>query len=205
MSAKIFFIVLTLGICLVWVLHYFGKSPEDILGGRIIDEKIKETPFAIATEATSNYFDKNGQLSYTFTAQKLSHFRQEDDTPLDTTEIMKPSYTLIEKPHINMYRENSPWVVDAERGRITSGENVIVLEDNVSVGSVDTDENSITLTTSKLTIYPDRKMAITDQEVSINSESGTITALGMEADLKKEKIKLLAKVRGTHDPLKIKR
>ena len=204
MSARFFFIVLILGVCLVGILRYFGQSPKDILGGRLPDEKTEEIPFAIATEATSNYFNKSGQLSYTFTAKKLSHFRSEDNAGLDTPST-NSSYTLIESPHINMYRQNSPWVVDADRGRITSGENVITLEDNVSIGSLDKDENNITMTTSQLTIYPNQKMAKTDKEVQINSTSGTITALGMEADLKKEKIKLLSKVRGSHDPLKIKR
>lgn len=200
MTKRIILLAITIAIIVTGV-HFF-ESSEELLGDGIDSSSEYNYPFAIARQAKSKYFDKAGKLSYTFTADKLEHFRSESEQ--DDNDI-SDSYTLIEQPNIHMYREDAPWVIEAQNGKILRHDDTILLENNVNIRSQHTDKTVITLKTDELRIHPDAKLAETDSKVTIQSDSGIIRANGMKADLQKKKIRLISNVRGEHDPLKINR
>jgi len=197
------FTLLAIVVLLIFSLsiHFFGRKAEKLLGRGIDETSENGSPFAIARQATSKSFDKEGRLSYTFTANKLEHFRPEIEQEESGT---NNAYTLIEQPNIHMYREDAPWVIQAQKGKIVRSKDTITLEEDVNIQSKNPDKSTLTLKTDELTIYPQEKLAETASAVTIQSDSGIIRANGMKADLEKKKIRLISKVRGEHDPLELK-
>lgn len=206
MSSKFVVLIVVSILSSIFIWYFWGDSTEDLLSGNDSTLNQEESPFAIAHNAKSQYFDAAGQLSYTFTADKLAHYRPGNTNDLKTLEsnIVDASYTLIDNPNISMYRKNAPWLVAAKKGTIQNTKDTIVLEDDVTIRSQNINEKEVMLTTDQLYIYPEARKAETGSPVTIRSESGIIRAVGMQADIDAKKIKLLSNVRGEHDPFKIK-
>lgn len=55
------------------------------------------------------------------------------------------------------------------------------------------------LTTSRLTVFPEREYAETAQPVRIENAEGVTTATGMQAYVKEGRVLLLSNVRGQHE------
>lgn len=147
--------------------------------------------YAIARNASTQYFNEDGSLSYTFKSNKLSHYRPNNDP--------RQSYTDVEGPDILVYDDVAPWHIYAESARI-SADRVITLRENVRLEQQTNEHFLSTMTTSKLVLNSEQKLAHTDEAVTIKSHLGEVTAVGMRANMSNKNIKLLSKVRGRHAP-----
>jgi len=173
------------------VVLYFSDSREIILGQIDLEQEEDVVAYAVARNASTQYFDEQGKLSYSFESDKLSHFRPNDDDSL--------AYTSADKPYIVFYENASPWQVWADTGHIDAEQN-IQLSTNVEIQYTDELSKKTTLQTEKLAIDTKLKLAKTDEPVTIRSPLGELTAVGMQADIQAKKIKLLSKVSGHHRP-----
>lgn len=172
-------------------------EPDTLLGGSSQKEQALELPTAYAKDARSQHFGEDGQLNYSFKAKRLLHYlnaQSDDNSKYD------PSYTLIEHPEITVYDDLSPWFIEAQKGRVNSDNSVIQLSDSVIIHRTANTAGAVELKTHDLTIHLIEKHAKTNQPVTIRTDSGLISAVGMNADFTSQKIQLLSKVRGVHNP-----
>lgn len=152
----------------------------------------KNIPFAVAQNASTQHFNDQGKLDYTFFADKIEHFT-------DATTSL--NYTLIYSPTIVVFQEGEPWYVDAERGKISQNGDHIELWDEVTIKKIPNEGQDTILKTQTLIVEPKLKRASTDDHVMITSPKGTLSGTGLIANFANSTLTLLANVRGLHEPI----
>ncbi len=187
-------IYLLLAVLLIAALLYLRDWERNPLS--IQQEPAEENlPYAVARNAATTHFSEEGELEYTFEAKVLEYYREEEEDKPAT------EYTLVRQPRVVLYLEDEPWRIIANEGMYSEQENKLILWDDVKVTQSRIAGQDTELLTSRLEIYPARKLAETREPVKITSAWGEIDAVGMRADLAERKIKLLSKVQGRHDPI----
>lgn len=172
---------------------YFADSPEKILGtSSALKNEENAVPFSVARSTRTTHYQENGQISYTFHADRLEHYRQ-----LGQRDNV---FTLIDKPSLVIYQKDKPWFVRADKGKITSIDQNIELWSKVVLNHTNEQGIVTIINTEKLVIDPINKLANTKEPVRIRSENVELEGVGMDADLTAEKLSLLSNVRGLYDP-----
>lgn len=142
------------------------------------------------TDVDSLQYSESGEPRYQMTASQMSHYPHNDITEITV-------------PHMIVYQEDgSPWRLSSLYGQILPGGDIVELWDEVEVRYEPVGQNPTQMTTESLRIFPKREYAETYQAVTIESPQGTTTARGMQADLKTNRLKLLAKVNGEYESRK---
>ncbi|MDO8696512.1 MAG: LPS export ABC transporter periplasmic protein LptC [Pseudomonas sp.] len=137
--------------------------------------------------AKSTQFQPDGKLASSMTSDKLEHFKSSD-------------ITLLSKPDLLLYRGTElPWHVQSARGEVAPEGTQVELIDAVRVARTDAKGRPTILTTSRLTVFPDKEYAQTEQAVRIEAANGVTTAQGMKAYLNDGRMLLLSNVRGQHE------
>lgn len=154
-----------------------------------------EFPYAVIEDARSRHFDSEGKLSYEFVANTLRHFR------LDLSKVSEGDFTSLEAPQLTLYTDDAPWYVTADNGELSERGTLLTLWPNVRIWQEDNPSEVTELTTTRLEIRPQQKMISTAEEVSITSPMGKVEARGMTVDLDNQRIQLLNRVRGYHEPI----
>ncbi len=196
-------ILLTAAVVVVW-----ETPPELLLPGDREKPEHQAQLFSIITQAKARHFNEQGQLSYSFVAEQLRHYRY------DVTRVSAEDYTIISQPRVTFYTETPPWHMRAAEGKLTDGGLTLTLSNDVHIWqaaatetdstdpTADTSEHSTSeLSTEYLTVRPREKTAHTDAAVTINTPTGTISATGMTADLRKHHITFLSDVKGSYDAM----
>jgi lipopolysaccharide export system protein LptC len=137
--------------------------------------------------AKSTQFQLDGKLANQMTSDKLEHLKSTD-------------ITLLSKPDLLLYRGTElPWHVQSTRGEVGPAGKEIELIDAVRVARTDAKGRPTILTTPRLTVFPDKEYAQTQQLVRIEAANGVTTAQGMKAYLNDGRMLLLSNVRGQHE------
>ena len=132
-------------------------------------------------------FKADGTLSYRITASKLEHVKATD-------------ITLLDLPDLLVYRaDEPPWHVQSKRGEVAPSGEQVELIDDVRVQRTDAKNRKTLLTSSRMTVFPDKEYAETSQAVKIEAANGVTTANGMKAYLNEGRMLLLSNVRGQHE------
>ena len=132
-------------------------------------------------------FQDDGKLHYRMTADKLEHVKSTD-------------ITLIEKPKLDLYRGSElPWNVTSQRAEVSPGGIEVELIDDVRIARTDAKNRPTIITSSRMTVIPDKEYAQTEQAVRIVAANGVTTAQGMKAYLNDGRMLLLSNVRGQHE------
>lgn len=184
--------VITMTVVLLW-----DSRPELLNPLAKVESPFERFPYAVLHDARTSHFDETGKLSYEFDAVTLKHFRA------DTQSTSDEDYMLITAPKLTLYGEPNPWFVTAKQGKIMAHGEKLTLWDDVEVWQTDNNDTTITtkLSTESIDIFPHQKRISTDAHVHIESANGTINADGLEVDMISQRIKLLANVRGQHEPI----
>jgi lipopolysaccharide export system protein LptC len=131
-----------------------------------------------------------GQPRFTLAAEKLWHFPDDD-----TTHLQMPHLT-------SLYADRPPTLTSAQTGKISSKGDDVYLYDEVRVlrpaGNGVLEQR---FATDFLHVVPDHDWAETDQSVVITNPYNVVRAVGMELDNKARTVKLLSRVRATHEPV----
>lgn len=170
---------------LVAALGYWNIAPESPLDAQQdpIDDRID---FYIVNARTVQY-QSDGKLHYRMTSNKAEHIKATD-------------ITLLDQPKLNLFRGTDlPWDISSLRGEVSPGGNEVELIDKVHVTRTDDEGRTSTLTTSRLTVFPDEEYAQTQQAVRISTANGVTTATGMKAYFNDGRVHLLSNVRGQHE------
>ncbi|WP_300719910.1 LPS export ABC transporter periplasmic protein LptC [Pseudomonas sp.] len=165
---------------------YWNISPQRFLDkpAPAIDEGAIDY---YATNARSLQYLPDGKLQYEMTADKIEH--------LKASEV-----TLMTRPDLQMYRGTAyPWHVQSERGEINPDGTQVELIDSVRIARTDDRNRSTIITSTRMTVFPQKQYAQTEQAVRIDGAGGVTTGKGMKAYLKDGRMDLLSNVRGQYE------
>jgi lipopolysaccharide export system protein LptC len=99
-----------------------------------------------------------------------------------------------------MYRGTTyPWHVTSERAEVNPDGTEVELIDKVRVARTDERKRDTIITTTRMTVFPQKQYAQTEQAVRIDGAGGTTTGTGMKAYLKDGRMDLLSNVRGQYE------
>lgn len=167
---------------------YWNVRPESFMRTTNDALPATESPidfYAMGTRTVQ--YQSDGTRDYILTADKVEHLRDSD-------------MSLLSEPELLLYRgRTQPWQVTSSRGEVSPEGTQVELIDDVRVERTDAKGRETLLTTTRMTVYPDREYAHTDRAVRIEAADGVTTATGMEAYLNDGRMLLLSNVRGQHE------
>ena len=169
----------------VAALGYWNLAPDSARQPRqASDDNIVDF---YAMGARTVQFQDDGKLHYRMTADKLEHIRSTD-------------ITLIDTPRLDLYRGSElPWEVTSQRAEVSPGGIEVELIDDVRIARTDAKNRPTVITSSRMTVIPDKEYAQTEQAVRIVAANGVTTAQGMKAYLNDGRMILQSNVRGQHE------
>ena len=177
---------LILGALLLAGVGYWNISPSQFLGERPSDGTENPIDFFVEN-ARTRQFQIDGLLRYELTTERLEHIKSSD-------------VTLLTQPDLLLYKNGElPWHVRSERGEVSPQGTQVELIDAVRTERTDARGRQTILTTSRLSVFPEREYAETEQAVRIETVNGVTTANGMQAFLNDGRLLLLSNVRGQHE------
>ena len=179
--------LLTLIAAVLVAIGYWNIRPESFMQQpTVASGETPDVDFYVINSRTVQY-QADGKRNYEMTAEKVEHIKASD-------------VSLLTKPDLLSYRGGEhPWHVRSERGEVSPQGTEVELIDNVRTERTDAKGRHSQLTTSRLTVFPEREYAETRQAVKIEAAHGVTTAQGMKAYLNEGRMLLLSNVRGQHE------
>jgi lipopolysaccharide export system protein LptC len=144
-------------------------------------------PNSIVSGMALTQMSKTGQLDYQFFSPLVYHF-----TPQNRSNATHPVAYF--------YKPGQPrWKLTANAAYALDNNKIVHLIDNVRAHQNAGKKNkSLTLTTDRMTLYPQQKVAFNKVFVKAIEPGLTITAVGFHADMNKGEIKLLSKTKANY-------
>ncbi|HEY8330803.1 MAG TPA: LPS export ABC transporter periplasmic protein LptC [Pseudomonas sp.] len=168
------------------VIGYWGIRPGSFMESPATSGTDSAIDFYVEN-ARSVQFQADGKLRYRMTAEHLEHIQSSD-------------VTLVTRPDLLLHRGSDyPWHVQSARGEVSPGGTQVELIDDVRVARTDAKGRPTIMTSSRLTVFPERNYAETRQAVRIEAANGVTTAVGMQAYLNDGRMLLQSNVRGQHE------
>ena len=132
--------------------------------------------------------DESGQLKNILRALRVEHFPDDDSTELAS-------------PHLEIYNGPSePWHVIAERGWISSGNDVVLLHGEVEIWRYGAGgEREYQVLTTELRVLPGEQYAETDNPTIIVTPATVTHAIGMRANFAHDRLELINRVRSRYE------
>lgn len=171
----------------VGALGYWNVRPESFMhSGTNHSAPNPEQIDFFVDQAHTLQFQDDGQLNYELSTERLEHVQQTD-------------ISYAQAPQMKIYRNTpQPWTIESARAEIAPQGAEIELIDAVQVQRHDAQNRPSTLTTTRLTLFPDKEYAQTQQAVRITAANGVTTAQGMKAYLNEGRMILQSNVRGQY-------
>ena len=179
--------LLTLIAALLVAVGYWNIRPESFMQVPAASTAEKPPIDFYVINARTVQFQPDGKRHYQLNAEKMEHIAATD-------------ISLLTRPDLLAYRGTElPWHVRSDRGEVGPQGEEVELIDKVRVERTDAKGRPTILTTSRLTVFPERDYAQTRQPVRIEAANGVTTATGMNAYLNEGRMLLLSNVRGQHE------
>jgi lipopolysaccharide export system protein LptC len=143
-------------------------------------------PDAFVSGMRLDIMDTSGQLRYRVTADHMIHYPNSEQLEL-------------QRPLVDLQQSNgNTWHIRAENGETTDSGDLIRL-----LGAVDIHRSGVSgplqVHTRDLLVKPEKSYAATDSAATITEPGHRLEAVGLEADLENNTLKLHHQVRGTID------
>lgn len=178
-------LIFALIVVLVGALGYWNIAPENTRPTQQADSDDTIDFYAIGAQTVQ--FQDDGKVHYRMTADKLEHIKSTD-------------ITQVQNPRLDLYRGTDlPWKVTSQRAEVSPGGKEVELIDDVRIARTDAKNRPTIITSSRMTVIPDKQYAQTEQAVRIVAANGVTTAQGMKAYLNDGRMLLLSNVRGQHE------
>lgn len=148
-----------------------------------------DQPDAMMEGVIATIINKEGAPALKIETPKMVHYLREDTTNITS-------------PHITVYRDSpKPWHIHSDSATATKGINQIIFHDHVVINhDHDTENPSTLIKTTVLTVFPNKKVAETNDPIILVQPDTIIHAVGMFADLNDGTVKLLSNARGEYVP-----
>ncbi|EKD73685.1 MAG: hypothetical protein ACD_45C00217G0001 [uncultured bacterium] len=146
-------------------------------------------PDAYMENIVATITNKQGIPALKIESPKMIHFANDD-----TTYIMRPRVTI--------YRQSpQPWYINSDYAKATHGIGQIVFSNNVMIHHpFDVANPNTTMTTTSLTVFPNKQQATTSEAITITQPDTVVHAIGMFANLNDGTVKLLSQAKGDYVP-----
>lgn len=146
-------------------------------------------PDSIMEDVVATIINKEGKVALKIETPRMVHYLQNDTTH-------------IEAPSITVYRESpEPWYIHSNYAKATKGIDKLFFWSNVTIKHNNDNANPMTtIKTDTLTVFPNKKIAATDDPITLVQPDTVIHATGMLADLNDGTVKLLSSTRGEYVP-----
>ncbi|MBI5447189.1 MAG: LPS export ABC transporter periplasmic protein LptC [Gammaproteobacteria bacterium] len=177
----VFFILLFAVVSTTWLTFTISdKKPMNLVENDVMD--------TFATQVHISNMDKTGHLSTQIYTPSLTHYTKDNRTQLDT-------------PMLILHVKDQPvWQVNAKTAELKQGTDEIQLHDQVTLHQEKGKHNEeITVQTDALTVYPERKLAMTEHPITLLSHSAHVNAVGMQADMEKGTLELKTSARAQYE------
>lgn len=178
-------LLLTAGVLIA--IGYWNIRPESFLAQPPVRIETPDDIDFYALGSRTVQFQEDGSRHYELVAERVEHVRSTDISRLS-------------KPDLLLYRGSPhPWHVSSQHGEVAAGGAAVELIDQVRIERTDAKGRATVITTSRMTVLPDKHYAQTEQAVRIQAANGVTTATGMNAYLDDGRMLLLSNVRGQHE------
>jgi lipopolysaccharide export system protein LptC len=168
-------------------LGYWNIRPETFLETPKSSSTNAKTIDFYAENVYAIQFQEDGKRDYEMRSDHLEHVQSSD-------------VTYMTNPRMELYRgADIPWNIRSKRGEVGPKGEEVELIDSVRVERTDANARPSILTTSRLTLFPGREYAQTEQAVRIDAANGVTTGQGMKAYLNEGRMILQSNVRGQHE------
>jgi lipopolysaccharide export system protein LptC len=172
-------------------LKYSGtvETPE------IAPEAAKVFPQIYLTDVQMRQFNQNGQPHYEMTSPKIRHFQVENRASAQ-------DYTLFETPIFVVSEDPSKpaWFITSQQARRDNGGLWFTLTQDVLARQSSAERGEITVSTSELRLNTQEQFAETNKAVTMRDAKNQMSGLGLQADLKNDRIAILSNVKGNYAP-----
>lgn len=182
-SISIFIAVLAV----IWLFLEFWESPPEAFFSQktTVTTTSKATTYMRNTE--TRQFNLLGDMEYQLNTNETEQFNRGKRVDM-------------KQPKLVSYQQGqSPWTLTANHGRILKSGDEVVLTGNVYGWQPVTEGGIRELKTSKLRLFPEKKLADTDKPVTLQAPGSTVNGVGMQADLNKQQYKLTSRVKSKYD------
>lgn len=171
-----------------WIYEVMRRQSED----EAANAKNRSEPDYYVEHFNFVRLSQSKQTNYRVTGEKLIHFPLEDEF-----EIIQPRIVGIDQ-------EKTPMTIRADRAIVkqkvqeklqNKPEDQIHMYGNVLVERSKSDQGSyLKMATDSLILFPDSERMRTAEAITMTTPRANITAVGMEAENNRQKIRLLSKV-----------
>ena len=172
-------LIILLAIVSGWVFESIDIKPI------LTKEKLRHDPDYFLKNFTATTINKSGKPAYQIKAHYLEHYPDDDSMMLQ-----QPLFSFYEK-------DIKVWTAKANEAHILKNNEKIHLIGQVVLNKVSSNKNSASmiLTAERLTIEPEKNIAYTKTKVNLQKGRDSIQAIGMRADMSKNRIEFLSKTR----------
>lgn len=111
--------------------------------------------------------------------------------------------TEVNRPRFEIYRDadTRDWLIEAERGWLSTDQELVVLRQNVAAFRAATaDQPPVTIHSRDLLYRPQPNLLSSDAAVRMSTPNSWLSGTGMRADLNTHRLRLLWNVRGEYAP-----
>lgn len=145
-------------------------------------------PDAFMLDVNYAEYDDTGYLHSHLLTPKIIHYPYQN-----AADFISPDFMIYTEKHI-------PWYITADFGKSFDGIKTINLRDHVVIHQPSQpNAPETTITTDTATVYPDKSMASSQDNVIVVRPDSWVRAKGMETNFKTGIIKLLSHSRGIYD------
>lgn len=172
---------------LLLIVAYWNVSPERLLDPPAAAQVDQSQIDYYATNTHTVQFNLQGTRQYEMTADKVDHMKASEITYVTT-------------PDLYMYRGTQfPWHIQSVRAEVNPDGTQVELIEKVRIARTDEKKRTTIITGPRMTVFPQKQYAQTDQNVRIEAAGGVTTATGMKAYLNDSRMNLLSNVRGQYE------
>ena len=157
-------------------------------------QSFSSSPELLPIESDIDFFTVNS-----FTTQYRPDGKRQHELFAEKSEhLQSRDISLVTHPDMHLYRGTPlPWRIRSDLAEVAPHGTEVELIDHVRVERTDTKGRPVIITSTRMTVFPDKSYVQTQQPVRIEM-SGVTTAVGMKAYLDQSKMYLLSNVRGEH-------
>jgi lipopolysaccharide export system protein LptC len=172
---------------LLVAVGYWNVTPERLLDPQATAPVDENQIDYYAINAHTVQFNPAGTRQYEMTAEKVEHRKANEVTYVTT-------------PDLQMYRGTVyPWHIQSVRAEVNPDGTQVELIDNVRIARTDEKNRATLITGPRMTVFPQKQYAQTEQNVRIEAAGGVTTATGMKAYLNDSRMTLQSNVRGQYE------
>ncbi len=165
----------------LWLQWFNRPMPTTI-------EHVSEGPDYYLRNFTLTVTGPNGLPQYVVDSEYMEYVAGQD-----TVTLLRPTLFFDNREH------RSSWWIKGEKAEITERGHRILMPGKVSLEQHDEIRGeTVRLETSDLLVLPEQRLAESQTHVSLEAPGATIEATGLHADLFRERLKLMHRVRGRY-------